>query len=247
MPRKRYNSGVRAPSVRPPRVTSQAVLDEPLAQLDPLRANLSPAPCLLGIAGGTGSGKTTVVRSILDAVGEDRIVLVEQDSYYRDVDWGGEVDLLRHNFDHPAALDNDLLVAHLAALKAGHPVETPIYDFVLHRRTPRTRRLTPRPVVLVEGILIFAEPSLRQLLDFKIYVDTDADLRLIRRLGRDMSERGRSLQDVLRQYLETVRPMHLEFVEPSKRWADVIFPEGGENRVALEMVVARVEKLLERR
>jgi len=219
------------------------VLD-PLSALDPLLAVAGPSPCILGVAGGTGSGKTTVVRSILDAVGAERITLIEQDSYYRDVDWPTEADLLRHNFDHPAALDNDLLVAHLAALKAGHPVEVPIYDFVRHRRLPRTRRVLPHPVILLEGILIFVEPGLRQLLDFKIYVDTDADLRLIRRLGRDMAERGRSVEDVLRQYLATVRPMHLEFVEPSKRWADLIIPEGGENRVALEMVVARVEQLL---
>jgi len=222
------------------------VLD-PAPELDPLATIPGPRPCILGVAGGTGSGKTTVVRSILDAAGEDRIALIEQDSYYRDVDWRSEADLLRHNFDHPAAIDNDLLVAHLAALKAGHPVEVPIYDFVRHRRTPRTRRVLPLPVILLEGILIFVEPALREHLDFKIYVDTDADLRLIRRLGRDIAERGRSVKDVLRQYLETVRPMHLEFVEPSKRWADVIIPEGGENRVALEMVVARVEKLLEGR
>lgn len=220
---------------------------DPAPELDPLAALPGPRPCILGVAGGTGSGKTTVVRSILEAAGEDRIALIEQDSYYRDVDWRSEADLLQHNFDHPAAVDNDLLVAHLAALKAGHPVEVPIYDFVRHRRTPRTRRVLPLPVILLEGILIFVEPALRELLDFKIYVDTDADLRLIRRLGRDIAERGRSVKDVLRQYLETVRPMHLEFVEPSKRWADIIIPEGGENRVALEMVVARVEKLLEGR
>ena len=220
---------------------------DPAPELDPLAALPGPRPCILGVAGGTGSGKTTVVRSILEAAGEDRIALIEQDSYYRDVDWRSEADLLQHNFDHPAAIDNDLLVAHLAALKAGHPVEVPIYDFVRHRRTSRTRRVLPLPVILLEGILIFAEPALRELLDFKIYVDTDADLRLIRRLGRDIAERGRSVKDVLRQYLETVRPMHLEFVEPSKRWADIIIPEGGENRVALEMVVARVEKLLEGR
>jgi uridine kinase len=222
------------------------VLD-PAPELDPLAAIPGPRPCILGVAGGTGSGKTTVVRSILEAAGEDRIALIEQDSYYRDVDWRSEADLLQHNFDHPAAIDNDLLVAHLAALKAGHPVEVPIYDFVRHRRTTRTRRVLPLPVILLEGILIFVEPALREHLDFKIYVDTDADLRLIRRLGRDIAERGRSVKDVLRQYLETVRPMHLEFVEPSKRWADIIIPEGGENRVALEMVVARVEKLLEGR
>jgi uridine kinase len=215
--------------------------------LDPLLAPLSHKSCVLGVAGGTGSGKTTVVRAILDAVGAERIALVEQDSYYRDVDWRNESELIHHNFDHPEAIDNELLVAHVAALKAGHPIEVPVYDFVRHRRTARTRRIEPQPVILLEGILIFVEPDLRELLDFKIYVDTDADLRLIRRLGRDMSERGRTVQDVLRQYLETVRPMHLEFVEPSKRHADVILPEGGENKVALEMVIAHVEQLLGRR
>jgi uridine kinase len=218
---------------------------ETAPMLDPLLAALKTRPCVLGVAGGSGSGKTTVARSILDAVGQERIAFLEQDSYYRDIEWQSEAELLHHNFDHPAALDNDLLVSHVAALKAGHAIEVPIYDFVRHRRTPRTRRVEPRPVVLLEGILIFAEPALRDLLDFKVFVDTDSDIRLIRRLRRDMSERGRTVQDVLRQYLETVRPMHQEFVEPSKRWADVIIPEGGENRVALEMVVARVEQLLE--
>jgi uridine kinase len=212
--------------------------------LDPLLAGLNFKPCILGVAGGTGSGKTTVARAILDGVGEDRIALIEQDSYYRDVDWRSETELIHHNFDHPSALDNELLVSHIAALKAGHAIEVPIYDFVRHRRTARTKRVEPQPVILLEGILIFVEPNLRELLDFKIYVDTDADLRLIRRLGRDMAERGRTVQDVLRQYLESVRPMHLEFVEPSKRWADIIIPEGGENKVALEMVIAHVEQLL---
>jgi uridine kinase len=239
-------SATPAPPLAKVRGPGGAVI-EPLPLLDPLLAPANPRPCILGVAGGTGSGKTTVARSILDAVGKDRIALIEQDSYYRDVDWRSESDLLEHNFDHPAAVDNELLVAHLAALKAGHPIDVPIYDFVRHRRTARTRRVLPHPVILLEGILLFVEPDLRQLLDFKIFVDTDADLRLIRRLGRDISERGRSVQDVLRQYLETVRPMHLEFVEPSKRWADIIIPEGGENRAALEMVVARVEKLLEGR
>jgi uridine kinase len=217
---------------------------ETVTQVEPVLALPQSVPCLLGVAGGSGSGKTTVAHSILESVGKDRITLIQQDSYYQDVNWTSEAELLHHNFDHPSAIDNDLMVSHLAALKAGHAVEVPIYDFVRHRRTARTRRVEPQPVILVEGILIFVEPSLRQQLDFKIYVDTDADIRLIRRLGRDMSERGRTVQDVLRQYLETVRPMHLEFVEPSKRWADVIIPEGGENRVALEMVVAHVEQLL---
>jgi uridine kinase len=214
--------------------------------LDPLLSALKSRSCILGVAGGTGSGKTTVARAILDAVGEDRIAFIEQDNYYKDVQWRSEAELLHHNFDHPAALDNDLLVSHLIALKGGHPVEVPIYDFVRHRRTNRTRRVEPKPVVLLEGILIFIEPALRDLQDFKIYVDTDADLRLIRRLGRDMAERGRTVQDVIRQYLETVRPMHLEFVEPSKRYADIIIPEGGENKEALEIVVAHVRNLIGR-
>lgn len=202
------------------------------------------APVALGVAGGTGSGKTTVARSILEAVGRSRIGFLSQDSYYKDVEWGTDHDLLKHNFDHPDALDNDLLAEHIAILKAGRAIEVPIYDFVRHRRTGETHRVEPRPVILVEGILLFVEPRLRRELDFKIFVDTDADVRFIRRLQRDLLERGRTVEDVMRQYIETVRPMHLEFVEPSKRWADVIVPEGGENRVALEMVVARLEQLL---
>jgi uridine kinase len=199
---------------------------------------------VLGVAGGTGSGKTTVARAILDAVGPARVAFLAQDSYYRDVPWKSQVELREHNFDHPDALDGELLAAHVAALKVGEAVEVPVYDFVRHRRTGTTRRVEPRPVILLEGILLLVEPALRALLDFKLYVDTDADLRLIRRLRRDMAERGRSVDEILRQYLATVRPMHLEFVEPSKRWADLILPEGGENRAALEMVVARVEQLL---
>ncbi len=163
--------------------------------------------CVLGVAGGTGSGKTTVARAILDAVGVERIAFLEQDSYYRDAQWGSDAELLRHNFDHPDALDEELLAAHVAELKAGRAVEVPVYDFVRHRRTARTRRVEPRPVILLEGILLFVEPALRRLLDFKIYVDTDADLRLIRRLRRDMAERGRAVQDVL-QPVPGDRPPH---------------------------------------
>ena len=199
----------------------------------------------LGVAGGTGSGKTTVAQAILEAVGRDRISSLAQDSYYQDVEWESEEQLLQHNFDHPDALDHDLLVEHLRLLKSGQDIEVPIYDFVTHRRTPATITMPARPIILLEGILILASKRLRDLLDFKIFVDTDADVRLMRRVRRDMTERGRDLQDVFRQYSETVRPMHLEFVEPSKRWADVIVPQGGENRVALEMVTARLEKLLD--
>jgi len=200
---------------------------------------------VLGVAGGTGSGKTTVAEAILGTVGHERIAFLAQDNYYRDSEWSGPREIEGYNFDHPDALDTELLVRHLEELKAGRAIDLPIYDFVRHRRTGRSTHIEPRPVVLVEGILLFAEPAVRQLLDFKVYVDTDADVRLVRRIRRDLNERGREIGDVLRQYLTTVRPMHLEFVEPSKRWADVIVPEGGENHVALAMVVARIEQLLE--
>lgn len=200
---------------------------------------------VLGVAGGTGSGKTTVANAILAAVGRDRIAFLSQDSYYREVDWENVEQQRQHNFDHPSAIDTPLLVEHVRRLRGGFAAEVPVYDFVHHRRLPETERVEPRAVVLIEGILLFVEPELRDLLDFKIFVDTDADVRLIRRLQRDLAERGRTMESVLDQYLRTVRPMHLEFVEPSKRWADVIVPEGGENRVALEMVTARVEQLLE--
>lgn len=201
-------------------------------------------PTILGVAGGSGSGKSTVAQRILDGVGSSRIAFLVQDSYYRDVEWRSQEQLLAHNFDHPDALDGDLLVAHLEALRAGRSIEVPVYDFVVHRRTARSVHVDPKPVVLIEGILLLAEPRIRELLDFKVFVDTDSDVRFIRRLMRDVSERGRTVDDVVRQYLRTVRPMHLELVEPSKRHADIIVPEGGENRVAMEMVIARVEKLL---
>ena len=201
-------------------------------------------PVALGVAGGTGSGKTSVASAILDEVGRQRIAFLAQDSYYSDIEWRDEEQLLHHNFDHPDALDNDLLVEHLRALKADRPAEVPIYDFVRHVRTEETVRVESRPVILLEGILLFVEPELRELLDLKIYVETAADVRLMRRVHRDIEERGRTVDDVFRQYADTVRPMHLEFVEPSKRFADVIVPEGASNRVALEMVIARVEQLL---
>jgi len=200
----------------------------------------------LGVAGGTGSGKTTVARALLESVGPDRISFLAQDAYYRDIDWENPEQLVGHNFDHPDALDNNLLVEHVRLLKKGQAIDLPVYDFVEHRRTAETVRVEARPVILLEGILLFVEPVLRSLLDFKIFVDTAADVRFIRRLERDMSERGRTLESVIQQYMNSVRPMHLEFVEPSKRWADVIVPQGGENKVALEMVEARVEQLLAR-
>jgi uridine kinase len=201
-------------------------------------------PLVIGIAGGTGSGKTTVANVILSRVGADRIALLAHDSYYRDLQDlpRSQRDLI--NFDHPDSLETDLMVRQLEALRRWEAVEVPVYDFTRHTRTQETQHLEPQPVILVEGILVFAEPALRRLFDVKIFVDTDADIRFIRRLERDIAERGRTVDSVIQQYQTTVRPMHLEFVEPSKRYADVIVPEGGWNTVAMDMMVARIQTLL---
>ncbi len=204
-------------------------------------------PIIIGVAGGTGSGKTTVAFAILEKVGWNRIALIQHDSYYHDASNLPLEERARLNFDHPDALETTLLVEHLKALRAGEPVQIPRYDFRTHTRLAETRLINPEPVILVEGILIFAERALRELFDVKIFVDADADIRFMRRLERDMKDRGRSLDSVIDQYMTTVRPMHLEFVEPSKRYADVIIPEGGHNTVALDMVVARVQTLLQGR
>ncbi len=201
-------------------------------------------PVVVGVAGGTGSGKTTISRTILDRVGPDQIAYIQHDSYYRDLSHLPLDERRKRNFDHPDALEDELLLAHLHALLAGGRVEVPTYDFGQYVRRAETRTVESRPVILLEGILVFANPQLRQLMDVKIYVDTDADVRLIRRLRRDVDERGRSLDSVLTQYLGSVRPMHLEFVEPSKRYADVIVPEGGYNSVAMDMIVARIQAML---
>ena len=201
-------------------------------------------PLVIAIAGGSGSGKTTVANSILNRVGPLRIAYLPHDAYYRDLSHLPEVQRREVNFDHPNSLESDLMPQHTMQLKRREPVDLPIYDFTIHTRTDRTLRVEPRPVILVEGILIFAEQELRKVFDVKIFVDTDADLRFIRRLQRDLIERGHSTENVISQYLSTVRPMHMDFVEPSKRYADVIIPEGGFNAVALDMVIARIEALL---
>jgi len=201
-------------------------------------------PLIIGIAGGSGSGKTTVAQKILTRVGTERIAYIQHDSYYKDLS-GLPANLKKEiNFDHPDSLETQLLIQHVLALRDFQTVEVPIYDFSTDSRTDQTYSIDARNVVIVEGILIFAEPELRKLFDVKIFVDTDADVRLIRRLRRDITERGRSTESVINQYEATVRPMHLEFVEPSKRYADVIIPEGGHNMAALDMVVARIESLL---
>ncbi|RLD09457.1 MAG: uridine kinase [Chloroflexota bacterium] len=203
------------------------------------------SPLVIGIAGGTGSGKTTVANLILEQVGAEKIAFLPHDAYYRDISDRTQEERAKVNFDHPSALETELLIEHIKQLKAGKTINLPSYDFKTHTRTTATIPIEPQPVILVEGILIFAEPELRPLFDIKIFVDTDADIRFIRRLQRDINERGRTSQSVIKQYLETVRPMHLEFVEPSKRYASVIIPEGGLNQVALDMVVARIQYMLQ--
>ncbi len=199
---------------------------------------------IIGVAGGTGSGKTTVANRILDRVGAEHIAYIPHDAYYKDLSHLPEGERIKTNFDHPNALETSLMIEHLQALRAEQAVEIPVYDFTHHVRTDETRRVGPAPIILVEGILLFVEPDLCRLLDVKIFIDTDADIRFIRRLRRDVNERGRTVESVIHQYLRTVRPMHQEFVEPSKRAADVIIPEGGFNEVAIEMLASRIRGLL---
>ena len=199
---------------------------------------------VLGVAGGSGSGKTTVVDAIIDRVGPDRISVLRHDAYYRDLSHLPLEQRRTTNLDHPDAFDDGLFVAHLEALVRGEAVDVPDYDYATYARPGTTHRVEPRPVILVEGILLFASEAIRSWMDVKVYVDADGDQRLLRRLRRDIDDRGRTVDSVLDQYEATVRPMHLEFVEPSKRFADVIIPRGGRNTVAIDMVVARVEALL---
>src|SRR5262245_59288606 len=201
---------------------------------------------IIGICGGTGSGKTTVARRILECVSDEQIAFVQQDSYYRSL---GEMPLeLRRqiNFDHPDALDNDLFINHVKALRAGEAIEMPVYDFSNHSRKNETIRIEPKPILIIEGILIFVDEALREIMDIKIFVDTADDLRFVRRLQRDVHERGRTVESVIKQYLDTVRPMHEQFVEPSKRFADVIIPEGGYNEVGIDLISGKIQAQLQR-
>ena len=203
-------------------------------------------PLIIGVVGGSGSGKTTVARAIQQAM-DVSAAFLDQDGYYKDLSHLTLDERKLINFDHPDSIDADLLVAHLEQLARGEAIEKPTYDFAAHTRAPGRVRVEPNAIVLVDGILLFADKRLRDLFDIKVYVDVADDVRFIRRLERDVVERGRSMADVIRQYLTTVRPMHLEFVEPSKRYADVILPEGGHNRIAVEMIIARVQLELQRR
>ncbi len=202
-------------------------------------------PLLIGIAGGTGSGKTTVTRAILQGLPPDSVAVLEHDSYYKDQSHLSFEERLKTNYDHPFAFDTPLLIEHLQQLLAGKPIAKPVYSFVNHTRLPETEEVASRPVIILEGILILEDERIRQLLDIKLYVDTDTDVRIIRRILRDIRERGRTLDSVVEQYLTVVRPMHMQFVDPTKRHADVIIPEGGQNTVAIDILVSKIRHMLE--
>lgn len=202
-----------------------------------------PQPIIIGIAGGTGSGKTSITNAIAQEVG-DHLTIIPQDSYYRDFSELTFEERSKINFDHPNSFDNSLIVEHISTLKKKVPVRIPIYNFTKHARSKETKLIHPTKIIVLEGILVFQDKKLRDIMDIKIFVDTDADIRILRRIERDMQERGRSLTSIVEQYRETVRPMHNEFVEPSKRFADVIIPEGGQNFIGIDMIVAKVKSII---
>ena len=204
----------------------------------------SGTPLFVGVAGGSGSGKTTVVERIMSGLAPHPVTLIHHDAYYFDYGHLTMEERAEVNFDHPASLETDLLVEHLDRLARGEAVELPLYDFKTHTREPETQKARATPVIIVDGILVLADREIRRRLDIKIFVDADSDIRFIRRLERDIERRGRTLESVVKQYMSTVRPMHLEFVEPSKRYADVIVPVGGENEVAVDMVVTKLREVL---
>lgn len=199
---------------------------------------------VIGIAGGSSSGKTTVTHRVASALGEENVALLHHDDYYKDITRFDGKDPSEINFDHPDAFDNDLFVDHVHALRTGKAVQRPVYNYSTYRRTAEVRMVVPRTILIVEGILIFVDRRLRELLDIKVYVDTDNDERVLRRIQRDVLERQRTIESVMHQYVATVKPMHLEFVEPSKRWADIIIPRGGENTIAIDMVVTKLRSML---
>jgi uridine kinase len=201
-------------------------------------------PLLIGIAGGSASGKSLVTSTLIENLGSREVVMIEQDSYYKDFAGLAVEERAKLNFDHPDAFDRELLLDHMEALLRGQPIEKPTYDFTRHTRLPETVRVEGHRVIVLEGILVLEDPALRRLMDIKVFIDTDADVRLIRRIRRDTLERERSLESILKQYEESVRPMHLQFIEPSKRYADIIIPEGGRNQVAIDLLVTKVRSML---
>ncbi|WP_332690715.1 uridine kinase [Halalkalibacter lacteus] len=206
---------------------------------------MSKKPIVIGVAGGTGSGKTTVAKEIFYQFNEQSIVLIEQDAYYKDQSHLSFEERLQTNYDHPLAFDNDLLLEHLQLLSAGKGIEKPVYDYKAHTRSNDVIVIDPKDVIIVEGILILEDERLRNMMDIKLFVDADADIRIIRRLMRDIEDRGRSIESVINQYTSVVRPMHLQFIEPTKRYADVIVPEGGQNRVAIDLMVTKIRTIIE--
>lgn len=202
-------------------------------------------PVVIGIAGGSGSGKTSIARAIFESLPEKSIVMLEHDSYYKDQSHLTFAERVKTNYDHPLAFDNELLLAHLNELLHYRPIEKPVYCFKTHTRLPETVHVEPRDIIILEGFLVLEDPKIRELLDIKIFVDTDPDVRIIRRILRDIRERGRSLESVVDQYMNTVRPMHLQFVEPTKRYADIIIPEGAQNLVAIDVVLAKIKAIMQ--
>ncbi|WP_250160296.1 uridine kinase [Clostridiisalibacter paucivorans] len=201
-------------------------------------------PIIVGITGGTGSGKSTVAKSIFKSLPRKSVLVIEQDSYYKDQSHLNYEERIKTNYDHPLAFDNELLIAHLSQLLKGQAVEKPIYDFEIHNRKKETIKVTPKDIIILEGILLLEDEKLRELLDIKIFVDTDPDVRIIRRILRDIKERGRTLESIIEQYMTTVRPAHMQFIEPSKKYADIIIPEGGYNKVAIDIMVTKVKSMI---
>ncbi|WP_028783299.1 uridine kinase [Thalassobacillus devorans] len=208
---------------------------------------MTERPVVIGVAGGTGSGKTSVTRSVIQRFADKPLLMIEQDYYYKDQYHLPMEERLKTNYDHPLAFDNDLLIEHLKQLIQEKPIEKPVYDYKIHTRSNETIHVEPREVIIVEGILVLEDARLRDLMDIKVFVDTDADVRIIRRLMRDIKERGRSIDSVIEQYINVVRPMHLQFVEPTKRYADIIIPEGGQNHVAIDLMATKIKTILEER